>query len=285
MLARSWSYLQAATVLSMSDVISTQSGRVLTLTWSRPDALNAFNEDLYRLVTKHIRDAQDDPSVAVVVVTGEGRAFSAGQDMSEMADIGDTMADLAKADPAGVDAVSGFPGLVDALTEFTKPIVAAVNGIGVGLGFTFLAHCDLVFLSTEAKLRVPFCPLGVAPEAASSALFPEIMGWQNAAWVLLSGDWVSAKQALDMGIAWRLSPPEQVVTDAQAAAAHIAKWPIPSLVATKSAMLAGRADRVRLARKTEDAAFMKLMGTAANIEAVAAFLEKRDPDFTAIDGA
>lgn len=205
--------------------------------------------------------------------------------MSEMADIGGAMADLTTTNASDADSVSGFPGLIDALASFTKPLVAVVNGIGVGLGFTFLAHCDLVLMSTKAKLRVPFCPLGVAPEAASSALFPDLMGWQNAAWVLLGGDWVSAQEALDMGIAWRLSPPEQVLSDAQTAAAHIAKWPIPSLVATKSAMLAGRAERVRNARVTEDAAFMKLMGTAANIEAVTAFLEKRDPDFSGIDGA
>jgi enoyl-CoA hydratase/carnithine racemase len=121
-------------------------------------------------------------------------------------------------------------------------------------------------MADDARLRAPFCPLGVAPEAASSVLFPDRMGWQRAAWVLLSGEWVDAPQALDMGIAWKVVPREAVV-------------------ATKRAMLVGRADRVRAARQTEDDAFRTLIGSPGNIEAVTAFLERREPDFTGIDGA
>lgn len=269
----------------MTGLEVSQSGRVRTLTLARPTSLNAFDNQLYGSLAEGLRLANRDQSVAVVVVTGKGRAFSAGQDMAEMAEIGSAISgdDSALMDNPEVE--SGFPILLDELEHFTKPLVAAVNGLGVGLGFTMLAHCDLVLMANNAKLRVPFCPLGVAPEAASSVLFPDRMGWQNAAWTLFSGEWIQADEAIEMGIAWRLCKPESLLAEAHHVASLIARWPIPSLVATKSAMLAGRSDRVRQARKVEDAAFGTLMGTPANVEAVTAFLEKRDPDFTEIDGA
>lgn len=265
----------------MSSLELEDDGRVRIITLARDSALNAFDNALYGDLTDALRVAAEDPGVAVVIITGRGRAFSAGQDMAEMASIGEVV----QGDTDVSENVSGFPGLVDALETFPKPLVAAVNGLGVGLGFTMLPHCDLVLMSTEARLRVPFCPLGVAPEAASSVLFPQTMGWQQAAWVLFSGAWVSAEEALEMGIAWRLCAPEALLDQAREVAAAIATWPIPSLVATKKAMLVGRGDAVRRARATEDAAFQDLIGSAANIEAVTAFLEKRAPDFRDIPGA
>lgn len=259
------------------------AGRVQLLTFSREESLNAFDNAMYRSLAEALQNASSNPAVAAVVITGKGRAFSSGQDMSEMAAIGQDVGGSGELTGAGAEAA--FPVLLDVLEVFDKPLIAAVNGLGVGLGFTILAHCDLVVLADDARLRAPFCPLGVAPEAASSVLFPERMGWQRAAWVLLSGEWVDAQQALDMGIAWKVLPREQVLPAALDAAGTIARWPIPSLVATKRAMLNGRADRVRAARQTEDDAFRTLIGSPGNIEAVTAFLERRDPDFTGIAGA
>ena len=267
----------------MDELVSELVGRVQVLTLSREEALNAFDNALYRGLATLLQTAAADPAVAAVVLTGRGRAFSAGQDMSEMAAIGQDVGGSAEATGAGAEAA--FPVLLDALEVFDKPLIAAVNGLGVGLGFTILAHCDLVVMADDARLRAPFCPLGLAPEAASSVLFPDRMGWQRAAWVLLSGEWVDAPQALEMGIAWKVVPRDEVMTTAMDAAATIARWPIPSLVATKRAMLVGRADRVRAARQTEDDAFRTLIGSPGNIEAVTAFLERREPDFTGIDGA
>jgi enoyl-CoA hydratase/carnithine racemase len=261
------------------------TNRVRTLTLDRPEALNAFDTALYDDLAGGLRDAAADPDVAVVVLTATGRAFSAGQDLGEMADLG-VLSDRVDAGETSVDqGMSGFPALLDALQAFDKPLVAAVNGLGVGIGFTILAHCDLVLASTAARFRAPFCPLGVAPEAASSLLFPERMGWQRAAWVLFSGAWVSAEEAVELGIAWKVCEPEALLDEAMDVAATIAKWPIPSLVATKRAMLHARSADVREARATEDASFVKLVGTPANLEALTAFLEKRDPDFSGIPGA
>ena len=261
------------------------SGRVRTLTLDRPEALNAFDTPLYDALATALTDASADAGVAVVILTGTGRAFSAGQDLGEMSGLG-VLSEQVEADETSAgQGMHGFPALLDALEVFDKPLVAAVNGLGIGIGFTILAHCDLALVADTARFRAPFCPLGVAPEAASSLLFPQRMGWQKAAWVLFSGEWVSAQEAVDLGIAWRMCEPEKLLTEAQAVAATIARWPIPSLVATKRAMLDAQIDQVRRARATEDRSFIGLVGTPANIEAVTAFLEKRDPDFSAIEGA
>lgn len=268
----------------MSDLQCQDRDRIRILTLARESSLNAFDNALYRDLAEELEAARNASGVAVVVLTGKGRAFSAGQDMSQMAAIGQEIGGSAQDTPSSSAEEAGFPVLMTALESFDKPLIAAVNGLGVGLGFTLLAHCDLVIMAEDARLRAPFCPLGVAPEAASSVLFPQRMGWQKAAWVLFSGEWITAQEALDADIAWKVVPPSEVLPTALDAARAMARWPISSLVATKRALLDGRADAVRRARDVEDAAFGTLIGSPGNIEAVMAFLEKRDPDFTAIDG-
>ena len=138
--------------------------RVRTLTLDRPDALNAFNIELYDATARALREAATDPGVAVVLLTGNGRAFSAGTDLLEMAQIA--------ADPDFDQGEGGFVNLVDALVDFPKPLVVAVNGLGLGIGCTVLGFADVAFMSTTARLKCPFTSLGVAPEAASSYLLP-----------------------------------------------------------------------------------------------------------------
>ncbi len=241
-------------------------GRVRLITFDRPEALNAFNQELYREAADALDVAASDPQVAVVVLTGAGRAFSAGQDLFEMAN-----------PPRGSNA---FPAFVNALAGFPKPVIAAVNGLGLGIGFTMLAHCDLVLIAEGARLRTPFTSLGVAPEAASSYLFPIRMGWQRAAWVLFSSEWISAEEAVEFGIAWRVCPAATLLDDALAAAATLARMPISSLVETKRLMLDVQLPAVQRARQLEDQAFGRLLGTPASREALLAFAEKREPDFT-----
>ncbi len=157
--------------------------RVRTLTLNRPDALNAFNEALYDELTEALRAAAADDSVAVVLLTGAGRAFSAGTDLAEMAE--------RVSNPDFVPGKHGFTGLIDALEEFDKPLILAINGLGLGIGLTIIGFADLAFMSTEAKLKCPFASLGVAPEAASSYLLPQLVGRQNAAWILMSSEWIT----------------------------------------------------------------------------------------------
>lgn len=246
--------------------------RVRVLTLDRPDALNAFNEALYDATTVALRDAATDPTVAVVVLTGNGRAFSAGTDLLEMAARG--------TDPNFTPGVHGFAGMIDTLTDFPKPFLLAVNGIGLGIGATILGFADLVFMSSTAKLKCPFTDLAVAPEAASSFLFPVLLGRQNATWALLSSEWLSAHECQDMGLVWRVCEPEELLDTTMRHARHLAKKPISSLVESKAAMTASLRDGIVAARARENAAFQKLMAGPANAEALRAFAEKRAPDFT-----
>jgi len=248
--------------------------RVRTLTLDRPDALNAFNEALYDATAQALLDAAADPSIAVVLLTGNGRAFSAGTDLLEMHQLA--------TDPDFPRGEHGFLGLLDALVAFPKPLLCAVNGLGLGIGATILGFADLAFMSTTAKLKCPFTSLGVAPEAASSLLFPQLVGRQNAAWMLLSAEWISAAEAHEMGLVWRLCEPDDLLTEARQHAEVLAKRPISSLMAVKRTMVEPHRAAIAEARERENACFAELMGGPANLEALTAFAEGREPDFTAL---
>lgn len=249
-------------------------GRVRTLRINRPDALNAMDNAVFAAIRDGLHAAADDDGVAVVVVTGTGRAFSAGQDLTEM---------LASYGPDR--GPYHFPSMLEALAQFPKPLIAGVNGLGVGIGMTILGHCDLAVMADGARLRTPFPQLGVAPEAASSYTFAARIGWQQAAYVLLSGRWFSAQECLDMGLVWKVCPADRLEDEVQAVAQELAAHPIPSLVATKRLMLgAGHTAQALAAHAREVEAFAGLVGAPANREAVAAFLDKREPDFTSIPG-
>jgi enoyl-CoA hydratase/carnithine racemase len=248
--------------------------RVRTLTLDRPEALNAFDEALYDATTEALLDAADDPGVAVVLLTGSGRAFSAGTDLLEM----HRMA----IDPAFERGRHGFPGLVDALAAFPKPLICAVNGVGLGIGATVLGFADLAFMSTTARLKCPFTSLGVAPEAASSYLLPRLVGRQNAAWMLLSAEWIDAQEALEMGLVWKVCEPADLLPTARRYAETLAARPVSSLEAVKKTMTAPLRAEIAAARERENACFAELMGGPANLEALAAFAEGREPDFTGL---
>jgi enoyl-CoA hydratase/carnithine racemase len=242
-------------------------GGVRTLTLNRPEALNAFNEALYDATTVALRDADADPAIAVVVLTGTGRAFSAGNDLVEM--------QARITDPDFQSGEHGFPGMIEALTALRKPLILAVNGLGVGIGATILGYADLVFMASNARLKCPFTSLGVAPEAASSYLLPRLIGRQNAAWMLLSSEWVDADEALRMGLAWKVCDPDDLMAEAARHAAVLASRSIPSLMAVKETIVDPTRDAIAEAAKREYAKFEVLLGSAANADALSDFAERK----------
>jgi enoyl-CoA hydratase/carnithine racemase len=229
--------------------------RVRTLTFQRPEAANAFNEALYLALAGALEVAAADDQVSVVLVTGAGRAFSAGTDLNEMAEI-------ARAHAAGEstgEGGKGFTRLLEMLTEFPKPLLAAVNGSGVGLGLTMLGHCDLVLIADHARLLAPFTSMGVAPEAASSYLLPLRMGHQQAALALYASRWITAEQAVASGLAVQACPAETLLETAHALAREIAAKPLASLLATKRLLTDAHREPIQRARRLEDAAFADLL--------------------------
>jgi enoyl-CoA hydratase/carnithine racemase len=225
----------------------------------RPETLNAFDAEVYRGLAGALDDARADDSVHVVVLTGVGRSFSAGQDLKEMAKLA-----------AGETTDAGFPDLLEAVQVFDKPLIAAVNGFAVGIGFTLLPHCDLVLVGESARFRAPFAEMGVPPEAASSYLFPARMGWQRASYVLFTSSWLDAGQAVEYGIAFARHPDDELRSQALELAGSIAAAPLVALRAIKQAMLAAQAPAIVAARAREEAAFSELLGgvdTRATLDA------------------
>ena len=241
--------------------------RVRTLTLNRPDVLNAFNEELYLRTATALTEAAADPEVAVVLLTGAGRAFSAGNDLVEMQKL--------VTDPDYQPGKHGFRGMIEALAAFPKPLICAVNGIGLGIGTTILGYADLAFMSNTARLKCPFTSLGVPPEAASSYLLPRLIGRQNAAWLLLSSEWVDATEALRMGLVWKVCEPEDLLAEARRHAEVLAARPLNSLLAVKQTMMDAIRPGIAAASERENALFAELLGQAANVDALASFVDKR----------
>jgi enoyl-CoA hydratase/carnithine racemase len=260
-------------VLQIADL---PDARIRTMTFDRPDALNAFNEALYDATTDALRAAAADPDVAVVVLTGSGRAFSTGTDVTEMA--------ARTIDPDNFrTGTHGFPGMIDEIVCFPKPILCAVNGLALGVGATMLGLVDLVLMSRDARVRCPFTALAVAPEAASSYTFPLLMGRQAATWALMSSEWLSADECVAAGLAWRVCEPDALIDETMVVARVLASKPIASLVETKRTIVASHVASIAAARERENNAFARLLGLPANLEAFRAFAERREPDFPAID--
>ena len=167
-----------------------------------------------------------------------------------------------------------------AIASFPKPIVAAVCGPAVGIGTTLLFHCDLVYAGDNAAFSMPFVNLGLCPEAASSLLVPQMLGYHRAAEALLMGEPFMAEAALEVGLANRVVPPTEANGIAQAQARKLAAKPLASLIETKRLLKKGQMEQV-LARIDEEAvSFGKMLGEPAAKEAFSAFMEKRKPDFS-----
>ncbi|MBK5288614.1 MAG: enoyl-CoA hydratase/isomerase family protein [Acidimicrobiia bacterium] len=232
------------------------SGGVRLLTLDRPDKLNAMTSALYQACADSLAEAADNDAIAAVVLTGAGRAFCAGNDLGEL-----MSAASGESTTSGADQGHAFATFMHAIATFPKAFLAAVNGVGVGIGMTLLPYCDAALIAESARLRGPFVPLGVAPEAGSSATFAAVMGWQRAAYILLSGRWVSAPEAVELGLALEVAPDAEVVERTVALAREIATaGPLGSIVATKALIIAGRSDLVTAAREREDATFASLFG-------------------------
>lgn len=234
---------------------------VRLISLDRPDRLNAFNAAVFGGITRALDEATADDATCCVALTGNGRAFTAG---SELADDG--------GDDAGADPYEGF---MQALETFPKPLVAAVNGLAVGIGTTMLGHCDLVLAAESARFRMPFTSLGLVPEAGSTATMPALLGRHAATHALLTSSWISAQDAARDGLVWRLVPDDALLEETQAVCAEIAAMPLDSLVATKRLLLAARTPAAIAAREREDPEFRRLLKGPAHAAAVEAFLARR----------
>ena len=235
---------------------------VRVVTWERADALNAMSLEMWD-GTRDALDSAVADGIRCIVLTGSGRAFNVGQDLAEMAD------------PRQADETRGYRGVMRALQEVPVPLIAAVNGLAVGFGVTVLPWCDFVLVSDAARFRVPFVSLGVTTEAASSVTLPEVMGPQAAAHFVLTGDWLSAEDAVTTGLAWRLVPGDALVDEAVALAIRLADAPPESLRTTTGLLRHERRARWAEAMERENAAFARLAGSEENLAAIERFFSRK----------
>jgi enoyl-CoA hydratase/carnithine racemase len=225
---------------------------VAWLILDRPERLNAFTGSDYRDLRVALERALADPSVRVIVLTGSGRAFSAGADRSLL----DGTASPSELELAGTE----FDAMLNILGRCEKPTIAAVNGLAVGIGCTMLLYCDLVLMGESARLRLPFTALGMVPEAGSSALLPARARWADTVWAMFSSEWIDAQTAYRMGIAWQVVPESELADSAGKAASTIAALDPAAVAATKRLLIAGREDIAHSAMDREFAAMATLFG-------------------------
>jgi enoyl-CoA hydratase/carnithine racemase len=245
---------------------------VQVLTLNRPEKKNALNAGMYHALAGGLDKAESDPSVRVTLITGTGGAFTAGTDISIFADANATPADAAE--PANP--------FIPSLLAARKPVVAAVNGLAVGIGVTMLLHCDIVYASQSATFQAPFVRLGLVPELGSSFLLPRLIGLQKAAEFFLLAKRIDAVQARSLGLVAEVFSDDELPNEALARARALAGQP-PNAVRITKALLRDPDRRSLLAQiEAEDAHFSPQLRSAEAKEAFSAFLEKRPPDFSKV---
>jgi enoyl-CoA hydratase/carnithine racemase len=255
----------------MSEHIAiTKAGGILTLVIQRPAKKNALTDGMYETLADALEAAQTDAEVRVVLIRGEGDSFTSGNDVSEFAAVA-----MGGAMPRNVGR------FLQILGTGQKPIVAAVQGNAVGVGTTMLLHCDYLVLADNAKLSAPFVNLALVPEAGSTLLLTQRIGYGRAFAIFALGEVVGAENALAWGIANQVVPLEKLRTTAEGIAARLAKQPTGALAATKKMMR--DAETILDRMQVEGEEFVARLTTAEAREAFLAFAERRPPDFTKVE--
>ncbi len=233
---------------------------------NRADKKNALTQDMYSVLADSLNNAETNPEIRVSVITGVADSFTSGNDLMDFLQ-----------NPSQ-DEDKPVLLFLYALANIRKPLIAAVNGLAVGVGSTMLLHCDLVYASNTASFSFPFVNLALVPEAASSMLLPKMLGHQRASELLLLGDKFSPEKAHAFGIVNDVVADEELEATALAAAAKLAAK-APEALRLSKALLKGDTDAVLKQMKVENEAFASRLTSDEAREAMQAFMEKRTPDF------
>jgi enoyl-CoA hydratase/carnithine racemase len=254
----------------MSDILVHAEGGVMTITLNRLDRKNSITSDMYAKLADAIGAAAADEGVRVALIQGHETVFCAGNDIG----------DFLHKPPAGQE--SPVFRFLRGIATFPKPLLASVCGPAVGIGTTMLFHCDLVYAGDNAAFSMPFVNLGLCPEAASSLLVPQMLGYHRAAEALMLGEPFFAEAALEVGLVNRVVPPTEANNYANAQARKLAAKPLTSLVETKRLMKKGQQQVVLQQMQDEGESFGRMLTAPAAKEAFTAFMEKRKPDFSKV---
>jgi len=248
----------------MSDAIQFERERgLLTLRLNRPDKKNALTRAMYSHLAEALKLADSDPEINAVLITGTTECFTAGNDI----------ADFIQQPPSNLD--SPVFQFMLTLLECRKPVIAAVAGAAVGIGTTMLLHCDLVYVSRDARLRMPFVNLGLCPEFGSSLILPRLLGQAKAAQLLLLGEGFSGEQAAQWGIATEaLDSGEAALAKAREMALRFESLPPEAVRISKQLMKAADREQLRMAIEDESAQFTQRLRSPEAIAALTGFIRR-----------
>lgn len=256
--------------MSTSEFVVTElKDHILSIRLNRADKKNALTQDMYLALTEALNTLTNTPEARVGFITGTPECFSAGNDLL----------DFMNNPPQEASTAPVFVFL-KTLLKLEKPLVAAVNGPAVGIGTTLLLHCDLVYATPDAKMQLPFANLGACPEAASSLILPHMMGHQKASELLMLGGFFSGEDAKQMGIVNDTFDADSYQDKAYEVAQRLVKQPASSMRATKMLMKRHSLENLEETIDVEAGYFSKMIQSPEAREAIQAFMEKRQPDFT-----
>ena len=245
----------------MSEILRKQEGNILVLSFNRPAKMNALTRSMYAGLATGLNEAAGDFGIRAVILTSEDQHFTAGNDISDFMNNPPT---------SESSEVSQF---LESLLNFPKPLIAAVKGNAVGVGTTMLLHCDVVVASPTAKFSMPFASLGLVPEAGSSFLFPQLVGYQRAARIFMTGESFDAPVAVEMGLVTSIE--NDPLVGAMKIAQLIAEQPPQAIINTKALLKARSHDAVAAVMKAEFEIFAMALQSEEAMEAFMKFMSKK----------
>ena len=257
----------------MSSVLVSLESGVLAVTLNRPDRLNAFNPEMHKELRKALERALDEAAVRAVLLTGAGRGFCAGQDLSERNVSSEAPIDLS------VSLGSHYNPLVRRLRELPKPVVCAVNGVAAGAGANIALACDLVIAARSASFVQSFARLGLVPDSGGTWFLPRLAGSARAMGLALLGEKISAEQAQQWGLIWKVVEDADLVKEAEALARSLAQGPTKGYGLVKKALNASWGNSLDAQLELERDLQREAGLSQDYREGVAAFMQKRKPDY------
>ena len=255
----------------MSSILVEIKDQVATLTLNRPEKFNAFNREMALLLQQEL-DACRQNEIRAVVITGNGKAFCAGQDLGEVVDPqGPGMARILK---------EHYNPIVTRIRELGKPVIAAVNGVAAGAGANLALCADITIAGESANFIQAFSKIGLVPDTGGSFFLPRLIGMQRAAALMMTGDKLSAAEAAGMGMIWKTVPDQELLAQAMGLAKQLATMPTTALGLIKQQLNASFTNTIEEQLQLEDRLQQQAAATADFREGVQAFLEKRTARFT-----
>src|SRR5512140_2428321 len=245
----------------------------MKITLNRPDVLNSFTLAMSRELRDALTSARGDKTVRAVLITGAGRGFCAGQDLSDVPPLVDGKLDL------GATVRQTYNPLIDLIRKIDKPIVCAVNGVAAGAGANLAIACDIVIASEGASFIQSFSKIGLVPDSGGTFFLPRAIGWPMATALMMLGDKITAKHAAEMGMIYKVVPASTLESESLNLAEHLAAMPTKGLGLTKRALNASKANNLEQQLEFEEQMQAEAGRTSDFEEGVAAFREKRKPVF------